>query len=152
MPDPSRTIKNRWLPHVTVAAVIEQDDRFLLVRENMHPPVINQPAGHLEENETLLQAIEREVLEETAHVFKPEFLVGIYRWTSQQQQTYVRFCFAGKTLERTNQSLDPDILEASWMSVDNIQKDKLRSPLVMRCINDYRKGVRHELSILNELV
>ena len=118
----------------------------------MDPPVINQPAGHLEENETLLQAIEREVMEETAHIFKPEFLVGIYRWSNQQQQTYVRFCFAGKALEQTSQALDPDILEACWMSIENIQKDKVRSPLVMRCIHDYQKGMRHELSVLNELI
>ena len=143
--------QNRWHPHVTVAAVIEQNNRFLVVRENTSPPVINQPAGHLEENETLLQAIEREVLEETAHVFKPEYLVGIYRWTSQNQQTYVRFCFAGNCLEFTNQLLDPDILETHWLDIKQLENEKLRSPLVMQCFNDYLQGRRYELAILNDI-
>ena len=124
----------------------------MLVRENLTPPVINQPAGHLEENESLLQAIEREVLEETAHVFKPEFLVGIYRWTDQTRQTYVRFCFAGNSIKQTTQLLDPDILEATWLDIENIQQHRLRSPLVMQCINDYLDGKRYELSVLNDLI
>jgi ADP-ribose pyrophosphatase YjhB (NUDIX family) len=142
---------SRWFPHVTVAAVIERDNRFLLVRENMQPPVLNQPAGHLEENETLLEAIRREVLEETAHMFEPEHLVGIYRWSNTSSQTYVRFCFTGRLLQKTSREIDKDILEAAWLDLDTIRQSALRSPLVMQCINDYCDGRRYELSILNDL-
>lgn len=119
------------------------------MRENLDPPVLNQPAGHLEKNENLLQAIEREVLEETAHIFKPEYLVGIYHWTDASDQTYVRFCFAGNALELTSQALDPDILETLWLDLESIKKDRLRSPMVMQCLNDYCDGQRYELSVLN---
>lgn len=149
MQDPLET-KIRWFPHVTVAAVIEKNNQFLLVRENQNPPVLNQPAGHLEENETLLQAVNREVLEETGHQFSPEYLVGIYRWANKEH-TYVRFCFAGKIIEQKQQTLDPDILEAVWLDRNNIMRDCVRSPLVMQCINDYCAGKRFELSVLNEL-
>ncbi len=142
---------NRWFPHVTVAAVIEQDDRFLLVRENKHPPVLNQPAGHLEANESLIEAVKREVLEETAYTFEPGYLVGIYRWTNQAMQTYVRFCFAGSIIELTTNALDPDILEATWLDVEQVRHNSLRSPLVMQCINDYRSGKQYELSLLKDL-
>ena len=140
------------MPHVTVAAVIEKNNRFLVVRENLYPPVLNQPAGHLEKNESLMQAIEREVLEETSYIFKPEYLVGIYRWTDKSDQTYVRFCFAGEALEQTTNSLDPDILEAIWLDIESIQQDNLRSPLVMQCINDYCKGTKYDLTVLSEMV
>jgi len=142
----------RWYPHVTVAAIIEQEDRYLLVRENLNPPVLNQPAGHLEQNESLLQAIEREVLEETAHIFKPEFLVGVYRWTDPLKQTFLRFCFSGNIVEVTSNKLDPDILEAIWLDRKSIGRDKVRSPLVIQCIEDYCSGQKHDLSILKEMI
>ena len=145
-------IKDRWYPHVTVAAVIEQGNQFLLVRENLNPPVLNQPAGHLEQNESLLQAIEREVLEETAHVFKAEHLVGIYRWTDPLMQTFLRVCFSGNIVDVTTNKLDPDILEVVWLDRKSIENDHVRSPLVLQCIEDYLAGKKYDLSILNELI
>lgn len=144
--------KDRWFPHVTVAAIIEQENQFLLVRENLNPPVLNQPAGHLEQNESLLQAVEREVLEETAHVFKPEYLVGIYRWTDPLKQTFLRICFAGNVTEATSRKLDPDILETVWLDRKSIENDKVRSPLVMQCIQDYLAGKKFDLSVLKEWI
>jgi 8-oxo-dGTP pyrophosphatase MutT (NUDIX family) len=123
-----------------------------VVRENLEPPVINQPAGHLEEDESLLDAVKREVLEETAHVFQPVTLVGIYRWISSTRQTYMRFCFAGEVIEKTSLQLDPDILEVQWLGLEDLHNERLRSPLVLKCIEDFQRGQSYDLSILNELV
>lgn len=135
---------------MTVAAVIEKDNKYLLVREKQSPPVLNQPAGHLEANESLIEAVCREVLEETGHIFVPEYLIGVYRW-SNDHHTYVRFCFFGKVSAPKRNTLDADILEAVWLDIMSIGKQQLRSPLVMRCINDYQAGKRYELTVLNDL-
>ena len=131
-----------WTPRVTVAAVIAQNDHFLMVRESVEGKrVLNQPAGHLESGESLIDAVRREVFEETARHFEPSGLVGIYRWQiPQQDRTYLRFCFAGSVGERIpDQALDADIIDTLWLSAAEIRErnEELRSPLVRRSIQDF---------------
>jgi len=145
-----------WKPNVTVAAVIEQHQQFLMVEEmTQGRRVYNQPAGHLEENETLLQAARREVLEETGWHVEPEYLLGIYRMhVAESDTTYLRFCFAGSTLgQDTSHTLDAGILAATWMSRAQLIENPnyLRSPLVMLCIDDYLSGKRYPLDLLHDL-
>ncbi|GAB6141252.1 NUDIX hydrolase [Methylosoma difficile] len=143
-----------WKPHVTVAAVIEHEQRFLMVEE--HTPrglQFNQPAGHLEENEDLLTAAKREVLEETAWQFEPEHIVAIQLWRrSPQETTFMRVCFSG-TCHSHNplQNLDEGIVGTHWLSRDEIaaQPQRLRSPLVLFCVDEYLRGQRFPLSLLH---
>lgn len=142
-----------WKPHVTVAAVVEQDGKFLLVEEDTDDGIrFNQPAGHWEENETLLQGVIREALEETAYHFEPEWLQGIYRWRHPGKDiTYLRFAFAGSVLGHEPQRrLDSGILHAVWMSPEEIRAsaDRHRSPLVLECVEDYLAGKRYPLDLL----
>lgn len=146
-----------WLPHATVAALVEENGRFLMVEEltEQGEVVYNQPAGHLEDQESLLQACIREMREETARGFKPEGLVGIYRWqVPPAGHTYLRFCFSGICFDYdAGQQLDDGILRALWMTREELMEksNQLRSPMVMRCIDDYIAGNNHPLSILNDL-
>jgi 8-oxo-dGTP pyrophosphatase MutT (NUDIX family) len=145
-----------WTPHVTVAAVAQQDGRFLLVEESVHEGIaLNQPAGHLEENETLLQAVVRETLEETAWHFRPEALLGVYRWLSPRNQvTYLRFAFTGTLLRHEpERPLDHGILRTLWMTPEAIRLSQAshRSPQVLRCVDDYLSGVRYPLTSLHDL-
>lgn len=145
-----------WTPHVTVAAIVQQDDRFLLVEETVEDGIaLNQPAGHLEENETLVQAVVRETLEETAWHFRPEALLGIYRWRSPGNQvTYLRFAFTGSLLgHEPERPLDHGILRALWLTPAAIRQSVAshRSPQVLRCMEDYLGGVRYPLSSLQDL-
>lgn len=131
-----------WSPRVTVAAVIERDDRFLMVEENIDGRrVLNQPAGHLEPEESLQQAVIREVMEETAHPFVPTGLVGIYRWHKPGTDlTYLRFCFCGEAQEAVpGRELDSDILGTVWLTLEELseQESRLRSPMVLQVIRDY---------------
>jgi 8-oxo-dGTP pyrophosphatase MutT (NUDIX family) len=130
-----------WKPNVTVAAVIERDGRFLLVEEQTRDGLrLNQPAGHLEEGESLIAACVRETLEETAHPFTPEFLLGTYLWRSDDGVTYLRFAFGGTVGNRiTGRALDRGIERALWLSPAelNARAAEHRSPLVARCIADY---------------
>jgi 8-oxo-dGTP pyrophosphatase MutT (NUDIX family) len=147
---------NQWKPNVTVAAIIEHDGKFLLVEEETNRGNrYNQPAGHLEDNETILDAVIRETLEESAYDFTPEFLVGIYHWKHPVNQvTYLRFAFAGKLgAHYPQQKLDQGIVQAVWMSLDEIkQKQELtRSPQVLLCIEDYLAGKRFPLTALTYL-
>lgn len=145
----------RWKANVTVAAVIEQDGRFLMIEENADgETVINQPAGHLEKDESLLAAVKREVLEETAWEFAPHAIVGIYLYPSRTNDlTYLRVCFSGEGLRHhAQQPLDAGIIQARWMSRDELQANRsarLRSPLVLRCIDDYLAGNRYPLDMLS---
>jgi len=112
-------MNNIWKPHITVAAVIENDGRFLLVREAVGGrEVFNQPAGHLDPDETLYQAAIRETLEETGYRFVPESLVGIYQWRSPgEQRSFIRFAFTGRAEpDPAVTGLDPDILGIEWRS------------------------------------
>lgn len=146
-----------WTPSVTVAAVIERQGRFLLVEEETSDGVrFNQPAGHLDPLESLQQAVVRETLEETAHDFTPTALIGMYmsRYVSARTNrdvTYLRFTFAGTVGKQHEQALDAGILRALWMTYDEIVacQPTHRSPLVLRCIDDYLAGVRAPLSLLH---
>ena len=145
-----------WKPHVTVAAVAENQGRFLLVQErDAGNRVLNQPAGHLEDGESLLAAVRREVLEETAWQFEPRAIVGIYRWRHPQTGiTFVRFTFAGSLLMHDAAlSLDPDVEQVLWLNDTELRKqeDSLRSPLVLRSIDDYLAGKSWPLDILADL-
>ena len=145
-----------WSPHVTVAAVIEENGRYLLVEEHIEGErVFNQPAGHLEDNESLIQAIEREVVEETARTFEPSALCGIYRWKmSEKRRTYLRFCFTGSVSEQiTNRALDKEIIDTHWLTLPEVTSHSphLRSPMVLQCIRDYESGVRIPLSSLHDI-
>jgi 8-oxo-dGTP pyrophosphatase MutT (NUDIX family) len=143
-----------WYPHLTVAAVIEKEQRFLMVEERAAGQlVINQPAGHLEDRESIIDAVIRETYEETTWRFKPTHLIGVYHWQQpQNQRTYIRFCFCGELLEQDkNASLDPDIEQALWLSYAEVlqRQTQHRSPLVLSCINDYRAGHRHTLDLIH---
>lgn len=132
-----------WSPSVTVAAVIREQDKYLMVVESPDGrTVINQPAGHLEFGETLLQAVRREVFEETGRRFTPTGLVGVYQWTLPgTNRTYLRFCFCGDVdAPEPGHTLDPDIIATRWMTVGQITGGDLppRSPLVLRCLHDAR--------------
>lgn len=145
-----------WSPSVTVAAVIREDDRYLVVEERPDgDAVINQPAGHVEFGETLEQAVKREVLEETGRHFTPAGLVGIYQWTvPHTNHTYLRFCFCGEVSEPVpGRQLDPDINATHWMTLKQIASGQppLRSPLVLRCMEDARRGPAIGLEALHAL-
>ena len=141
---------------MTVAAVIEQDGRYLLVRERSEGRLVyNQPAGHLEDNESLLAAVVRETLEETGWQFEPQAVIGLYRWRHPgSQATYMRVSFSGQVnAQLAAQPLDPDIEGVTWLDLDQIRarQDELRSPLVLRSIQDYRAGITHPLSLLADI-
>ncbi|MFY9258875.1 MAG: NUDIX hydrolase [Gallionella sp.] len=142
-----------WKPNATVAAVIERDGKFLLVEEETMQGVrFNQPAGHLEPNESLLAATVRETLEETAYHFTPQHLIGIYRWHAPESNTtYLRFAFTGDiTGHEPNRVLDDGILQAVWLTPDEIRANQARhrSPLILRCVEDYLAGKRYPLDLL----
>ncbi|MCK2089476.1 NUDIX hydrolase [Thauera aromatica] len=142
-----------WKPNVTVAAVIECDGRFLLVEEKTPEGLrFNQPAGHLEEGESLLEAVVRETLEETAHRFIPEYLVGVYQWTRPQGDiTYLRFAFGGRVDgEVPGRRLDEGIVRALWLTPDELRAtaERHRSPLILQCVDDWVAGQRFPLSLL----
>lgn len=144
-----------WKPRVTVAAVVEQDARFLMVEENIRgQQYFNQPAGHLEDGESLIEAAIRECLEETAWQFEPTALVGIYRWRSAQSgETYLRATFTGRCFAHIDgYTLDPDIVGVHWLSAVEIRARaaQLRSPLVGRSLEDYLAGKRYPLELLAE--
>ena len=144
----------RWKPNVTVAAVVEREQKFLLVEENADNHIVfNQPAGHLEKNESLIDAVKREVLEETAWEFIPQAIVGVYMYPNQHSDiTYLRICFSG-TCENHHpeQALDEGIIQAVWLSKEEIREnnDKMRSQMVPQCINDYLSGKNYPLDLIN---
>jgi len=148
----------RWKPSVTVAAVVERAGRYLLVEE--HTPEglkLNQPAGHLDPGETPLQAVVRECLEETACTLLPQALLGVYlaRFERPAQGgqaaediTYLRFAYCGTVGEpEPGRALDQPIVRTLWLTPDELraQAQRLRSPLVLRCIDDHQAGIRHAL-------
>lgn len=150
---PEQGMITDWTPHVTVAAIIERDHQFLMVEELAGGlQVINQPAGHLEFNESLKEAVVRETLEETTWHFIPQAITGIYRWINpQNNETFLRICFCGECVNQEPEGeLDDNILRTLWLSRDELTKQpkKLRSPLVLRCIDDYLSGQRHDLALL----
>ncbi len=148
----------RWKPNVTVAAVIEQDGRFLLVEEHTSDGLmLNSPAGHLDPGETPAEGCARETLEETAHHFTPTSLIGIYlarspRKTHGENVTYLRFAFAG-TLGafEADRPLDEGIVRTVWMTADEVRGSvaRHRSPLLLECIEDYLAGQRYPLDLIH---
>ena len=154
-------MNTRWKPSVTVAAVIEQEGRYLLIEE--HTPEglrLNNPAGHLEQGEDPISACAREAIEETAHPFEPQHLVGVYLSRFQrparaghpaEDVTYLRFAFSGRvSAPDPKRLLDEGIVRTLWMTLDEVRAsaDRHRSPLVLQCIEDHARGQRFPLSVL----
>jgi 8-oxo-dGTP pyrophosphatase MutT (NUDIX family) len=148
----------RWRPNVTVAAVVERDGRYLLVEEHTAGGLrLNNPAGHLERGETLLQAVQREALEETACRFEPQALVGVYmarlhRRATGEDGSYLRFAFCGTVGEPdASRALDDGIVRTLWLTPDEIEASasRHRSPLLWRCVADHRAGKRYPLALLH---
>lgn len=150
----------RFKPSVTVAAVIEHEGRFLLVEE-MTPQGLrlNNPAGHLEPGESPMEGCIRETLEETAHRFEPTALVGVYLSRLQRAQadgsvediTYLRFAFSGQLGEHLRErTLDDGIVRTVWMTPEEIRAsaERHRSPLLVRCMDDYLRGQRYPLALV----
>jgi 8-oxo-dGTP pyrophosphatase MutT (NUDIX family) len=142
-----------WLPHVVAAAIIERDGKFLLVEEETADGMrLNQPAGHWERNETLLQAVVREALEETAHHVEPVALLGAYTTHNPARDiTYLRFAYVCQvTGFDPDYQLDTGIVRAVWLTPDEIAASPIRhrSPLVMRCVQDYLSGWRFPLDFV----
>jgi 8-oxo-dGTP pyrophosphatase MutT (NUDIX family) len=143
-------------PRATVATIVERDGRYLLVEEETPSGVrLNQPAGHLESGETLVAGAARETLEESGYRVAPTALVGIYRWQSpDSHQTFIRFAFAAEVVaHEAGRPLDEGILRALWLPYDELAalRARHRSPLVMRCVDDYAAGVRRPLDVVTEL-
>ncbi len=146
-----------WTPHITVATVVKHNDRFLMVEEHTEGvvhSVYNQPAGHVEAGETLQQAAIRETLEETGYAVKIDALLGIYTYTPPMfpDRTYYRFCFLASTVHHdTSAQLDTDIVQAVWMSLDELQNSgRARSPLVVRALLDALAQKSYPLDLIYE--
>ena len=147
-------MNQRWKPSVTVAAIIESEGRFLLVEEETPEGVrLNNPAGHLDAGESLLQAVVRETLEETARVFTPSALLGVYmsryvRSARNEDVTYLRFAYCGTVGQaETGRALDTGILRTVWMTAGEIRaaRERHRSPALQHGIDDFLRGKRHPL-------
>jgi 8-oxo-dGTP pyrophosphatase MutT (NUDIX family) len=143
-------------PEITVAAITEADGRFLVVEERINQRLVfNQPAGHVEHGETLLTAVVREVREETAWRFEPQSLIGVYLWRSPDSGvTTMRFAFSGTVDDHHSaQPLDHGIVGTHWLSRTDLQEreQRLRSPLVMLCIQDYLDGKRQPIAFVAHL-
>jgi ADP-ribose pyrophosphatase YjhB (NUDIX family) len=141
-------------PHITVATVVEREGRFLMVKEKSDGLIVyNQPAGHLEIGESLIAAAQRETLEETAWQVRVDQFLGIYQYTSPLNKiSYVRHCFIAEPIvEQSAAVLDSGILEVSWLRIEEIEllSDELRSPMVLRVLQDYLHGARYPLSLIN---
>ncbi|MEY4976828.1 MAG: Phosphatase NudJ [Pseudomonadota bacterium] len=148
----------RWTPHVTVAALIERDGRYLLVEEHTQDGLqLNNPAGHLDPGEAPEAACAREALEETTHRFAPTALVGVYlsrtqRAASGHDITYVRLAYAGTLGEVVpGRTLDTGIVRTVWMTLDEVRASvaRHRSPLVLRCIEDHARGQRWPMALVH---
>ncbi len=146
-----------WKPAVTVASIIERNGLFFMIEEDTSDGRrINQPAGHLDPGESLIEAVIRETKEETAHDFTPTHLVGTYlsRYMSKRRGipvTYLRFTFAGQLGQEYEQPLDEGIVRTMWMSYDELvaTRERHRSELILKCIDDYRAGARFPLSLIH---
>jgi len=140
---------------VTVAAVIEHDNKFLIVEETVGGKrVFNQPAGHLEKDETLEAAVIREVMEETGYHFVPHSLLGIFSWRGGSRN-YLRITFSGDAEPpREARSLDDGIIATHWLTQPELaaRAAMLRSPMVLACIKCYEEGIHYPLNAICELL
>ena len=144
-----------WTPHATVAVIVEDTEgRFLMVEEvSAGRVVFNQPAGHVEEDEPILDAVRREALEETGWDIQPRYFLGMYTYKAPANGvTYYRFCYVADAVNHRSDELDDGILAAHWLTLDDIRAlgDQVRSPLVLQCIEDYRNGRRYPLGVVVE--
>ena len=144
-----------WKPHATVAVIVEDTQgRFLLVEEDINGErVFNQPAGHIEEGETVIDAARREALEETGWQVEPHAFLGMYRYIAPANGvTYFRFCFAARPQRHVSDHLDDGIIAAHWLTLEQVRNlgERLRSPMVLDCILDYREGRRFPLDVIVE--
>ena len=144
-----------WKPDITVAAIVEDAGRFLIVEERIRGQrVYNQPAGHVESGENLLAAVVRETLEETAWSFEPEWFLGVYPWHSTGgQRSTLRFAFSGRVhSHEPARRLDAPVIATHWLTRAQLQSPPraLRTPLVLRCIDDYLAGQRLPLTAIND--
>lgn len=148
----------RWKPSVTVAAIVEQNGKYLLIEE--HTPEglrLNNPAGHLDPGESPAEGCARETLEETTHRFTPTALVGVYltrfqRSATGEDITYLRFAFCGDLGDVVpGRTLDHGIVRTLWMTPDEVRASAAqhRSPLVLRCMEDHLAGQRYPLEVVH---
>lgn len=143
-------------PDITVAAIVENAGRFLLVEERIRGRLLLcQPAGHVEDRETLVAAVVREVREESAWLFEPTALLGIYQWRNPDTGiTTLRFAFRGTVSDhRPSQPLDNPVVATHWLTAEELrqQSDRHRSPLVQRCVDDYLQGRSAALDLVADL-
>jgi len=149
-------MNNNWQAHVTVAVIVEREGKFLLVEEETlasHLDVYNQPAGHVEQGETLIEAAKREALEETGFEVEPTALLGLYTYTPETTPdvTYYRVCFIADAIHHYERPLDEGIIRAVWLTLEElITTERARSPLVIQCIKDYLNGQSFPLSAIYE--
>ena len=146
-----------WVPHITVASIIKKNNEYLFVEEYINDKkVLNQPAGHLEEHETLEEGCIRETLEETAYDVEVDYLVGIYQERKKNSlDMWLRFCFKCNILkEHVDRSLDKNILRKLWLPKKELTSSNFlyRSDMVLKCIEDYEKGVKYPKEILKNLL
>ena len=146
-----------WVPHITVASIIKKNNEYLFVEEYINDKkVLNQPAGHLEEHETLEEGCIRETLEETAYDVEVDYLVGIYQERKKNSlDMWLRFCFKCNILkEHADRSLDKNILRKLWLPKKELTSSNFlyRSDMVLKCIEDYEKGVKYPKEILKNLL
>ena len=144
-------------PDLTVAAVVERDGQFLVVEERVGNRIVfNQPAGHVERGEHIVDAVVRETLEETAWIFHPEALIGIYYWEQpERHRSFLRFAFSGTVSDHDpSRALDRGIERAVWMSREQLiaRAPRLRSPMVLRCIDDFTAGRRFPIETIQALL
>lgn len=131
-----------WTPHATVATIVERDEQLLMVEESVNgDSVFNQPAGHIEKHESILQAAKRETREESGWDIELTAFIGVYTYVAPANHTmYYRFCFSASAIEQVSTQLDTGIIAAHWMYLEEIYQlpaSRLRSPLVTRCIEDF---------------